>query len=101
MDRMYLIFEILAILFCLHGLYGQKFKWNIYTILYIGLEVMVYQISNVYEQAQYLELVVYIMMFIYLWVQFKKNLRINIINYILCVLIIAVLQVICYLVSAD
>lgn len=97
MDRMYLIFEILAILFCLHGLYGQKFKWNIYTILYIGLEVMVYQISNVYEQAQYLELVVYIMMFIYLWVQFKKNLRINIINYILCVLIIAVLQVICYL----
>lgn len=96
-EKVYLVFEILAFLFCLYGLYGQKFQWNIYTILCIGLEVMFYQIADVSTIIRYFEPIVFLMLFIYLRIQFKGKWRTSIINFILCILISLTLQLICYI----
>lgn len=97
-ERFYLVFEILAVLLCLHGLYGQKFKWNIYTILFMGIEIASYQIEYTYGQRiKYWEILIYILLFLYSKVQFKESWKDSLVNYVLCIVLTAVLQVICYL----
>lgn len=97
-ERFYLVFEILAVLLCLHGLYGQKFKWNIYTILFMGIELASYQIEYTYGYwIKYWEIGIYILLLLYSKVQFKEPWKYSLINYILCIVLTAVLQVICYL----
>lgn len=97
-ERFYLVFEILAVLLCLHGLYGQKFKWNIYTILFMGIELASYQIEYISGQPmKYWEIVLYLLLFLYSKVQFKESWKDSLINYILCIVMTAVLQIICYL----
>ncbi|MBO5057769.1 MAG: GHKL domain-containing protein [Lachnospiraceae bacterium] len=97
-ERFYLVFEILAVLLCLHGLYGQKFKWNIYTLLFMGIELASYQIEYICSRPmKYWEIVLYLLLFLYSKVQFKESWRDSLINYILCMVSTAVLQMICYL----
>lgn len=95
-DRFYLIFEVLAVLFCLHGLYESKFKWNIYVILCMGMELIVYQITEKYDQFYYYKIFIFLMLFLYAKLQFKQSWRIGIINYVLCLVVTTVIQLICY-----
>lgn len=95
-DRFYLIFEILAVLLCLHGLHGEKFKWNIYTILFIAVEFIAYQIEEVYTPVKYWQILLYILLFIYSKIQFKRNWKESMINYALCIVLSAIMQMICY-----
>lgn len=95
-NRFYLMFEMLAILFCLHGLYGTKFKWNIYVILCIGTELVVYQITEKYDYIQCYRMIIFLMLFLYAKLQFNQSWKIDIINYVLCLLITAVIQLTCY-----
>lgn len=95
-DRFYLILEILAVLLCLHGLYGEKFKWNIYTVLFIAVEFIAYQIEDVYAPVKHWEILLYALLFLYSKIQFKCNWKENMINYALCIVLCSVMQMICY-----
>lgn len=95
-DRFYLILEILAVLLCLHGLYGEKFKWNIYTVLFIAVEFIAYQIEDVYAPVKHWEIFLYIILFIYSLMQFKYTIRECVINYMLCLVLTTVMQLVCY-----
>lgn len=76
----------------------SKFKWNIYTILFMGIELASYQIEYTYGyRIKYWEIGIYILLLLYLKVQFKEPWKDSLINYILCIVLTAVLQVICYL----
>ena len=96
-ERFYLIFEILAVLLCLHGLYGEKFKWNIYVILLIGSEFVVYQIDNIYSLPIPAECIIYLFLLIFSIAQFKRKAKETIVNYAICIILSVLLQLICYL----
>lgn len=95
-DRFYLIFEILAVFLCLHGLYREKFKWNICVILCIGMELVAYQLADMYGQKGYYKVFMFLLLFIYAKVQFKYPWKSSIINYLLCIIVTAIMQMVCY-----
>lgn len=95
-DRLYLVSEIIAVLLCLHGLYGEKFGWNIYTILLIGIEFVVYQMNLFWDRDAFLKIFVGILIYIYSIVRFRKTWKCNLLNCILCIVIASVMQLICY-----
>lgn len=95
-DRFYLILEILAVLLCLHGLYGEKFKWNSYTILFVVIEFIAFQVEDTYNLVTYRKIILYVMLFVYSKLQFRSSLRKNVINYILCIVLTIMVQLICY-----
>lgn len=95
-ERFYLIFEILAVLLCLHGLYGEKFKWNIYTISFIGIEFVAYQAEETFGHNIILKVIFYILIYAYSIIQFHKPFKNSVLNYVLCMVISAILQMLCY-----
>jgi len=95
-DRLYLVFEIIAVLLCLHGLYGEKFKWNIYTILFIGTEFVAYQMEVFFDETAFLKVFVCILIYIYSVLQFQVSWKICLINGVLCVVISSIVQLVCY-----
>ncbi|MCM1127545.1 MAG: GHKL domain-containing protein [Lachnospiraceae bacterium] len=96
-ERLYLIFEILAILFCLYGLYGEKFKWNIYTIALIGIEFVIFQLDYAYSLPISIEGFVYLLLLLYSIVQFKSGIKDAIINFAICIILCVFMQLICYI----
>lgn len=96
-DRFYLILEILAVLLCLHGLYGEKFKWNSYTILFVVIDYIVYQSESACGEIRYCQIIIYFLFILYCKLQFKYSWKINIMNSALCIMITALIQLICYL----
>lgn len=68
----------------------SKFKWNIYTILFMGIELASYQIEYTYGyRIKYWEIGIYILLLLYLKVQFKEPWKDSLINYILCIVLTA------------
>lgn len=64
----------------------------------MGIELASYQIEYTYGyRIKYWEIGIYILLFLYSKVQFKEPWKDSLINYILCIVLTAVLQVICYL----
>lgn len=96
-ERFYLIFEILAVLLCLHGLYGEKFKWNIYTISFIGIEFVAYQVDYIYDLPVSIEGFVYLLFLLYSIIQFRAGIKDILINYVLCIILSVLMQLICYI----
>ncbi len=96
-DRLYLIFEVLALLLCLHGLYDEKFKWNIFTIVFVGVEFVIYQMNVIITLPIAVELVVYLVILFYSILQFRGNVRKTIINYITCIVLCVIVQLLCYI----
>lgn len=96
-ERFYLIFEILAVLLCLHGLYGEKFKWNIYTISFIGIEFVAYQVDYIYDLPVSIEGFVYLLFLLYSIIQFRAGFKEILTNYAICIILSVLLQLICYL----
>lgn len=95
-DRLYLVFEIIAVLLCLHGLYGEKFKWNLYTILLIVIEFAVYRIDFFRNMDVLPKVLVGILIYIYSALRFQKSWKCNLLNCVLCVVMASVVQLICY-----
>ena len=96
-ERFYLIFEILAVLLCLHGLYGEKFKWNIYTISFIGIEFVIYQVDYVYGLPVSVEGLVYLLFLLYSIMQFRAGIKDTLVNYAICIILSVLMQLICYI----
>lgn len=94
-----LLLEILSIIFCIHYLYGEKFRLDIATTSYLAIHMIIMTSMNYYELPPIYSMSTYIIMFIYCGIRFGLNLKAMVINNILYIVIIGVMQIIitmCY-----
>ncbi len=94
-ENIYLIFEILAVLFCLYGLFGVKMKWGTGILLFSGAELAVCQAAAACGHFWYYKLFMLLLLLVHAKLQFRRSLKITMINYVLCLVVSTTLQLIC------
>lgn len=89
---LYVLFEALSIIFCIHYLYGVRPKFDIMTIGYIVYEISLMEIIFVFCLDSKWSLMIYPGILIYCILKFGLNLKKIIINNILNIATIGILQ---------
>lgn len=89
---LYLLFEVLAVIFCLHYLYDETVRFDAPTIVLIVVELLWMNAMYQLEWNQGLSLLIYPMIMIYCGIKFGFDIKKIIVNNILCLLILTVLQ---------
>lgn len=97
LDVIYRLFEMLALLVCLHNFYGVKFKLDIYNIGFISLELVFMQMmqDNIVSKEMYF--LMYIMYFIYAYIRFNEDIKKVLLKCMLAVSLVVCLQMIVYI----
>lgn len=97
LDVIYRLFEMLALLVCLHNFYGVKFKLDIYNIGFISLELVFMQMiqDNIVSKEMYF--LMYIMYFIYAYIRFNEDIKKVLLKCMLAVLVAGCLQMLVYI----
>ena len=94
-------FEILAVLFCVHYLYGEKLKFDLLTCGYIFLEVLWMCVAMVFHLDQGWSLLMHIATIVYCGIKFEFHIKTILINNILCVGILMLIQALIMLVFSK
>lgn len=89
-----LFLEILSVVFCLHCLYGKKFKLDIITTSFLALYMIAMAALNYYGLPQIFSILIYPFIVIYCGIRFGWKWRALIINNVLYIVIIGVIQLI-------
>lgn len=89
-----LLLEQIAILFCLHCLYGEKFKFDIKTTSYLTLYMIIMVLINYYHLPSAFSLITYVIIALYCGLKFRFKLKELIINNILYMVIVGGIQLI-------
>lgn len=88
----YILFEMMAIVFCLHFLYGERIRGDIVTISFILAEYIWMKLIYFYDLGNNPSLLLFPVMLLYCMMRFGKRIRMAFINSTLCVLIVGSLQ---------
>lgn len=91
-ERLYPLLEIVAIIYCLHGIYDKKISLKLSTVFLILGDMILLECVNHYSADPVWSLVTYWLIAIYILIEFPCNLRGFIIGNMLYVMIIGVLQ---------
>lgn len=91
-ERACLLLEALAVVVCLHHLYGEKFKLDIITTAFLSINIIIMTIINYYGLSRTYALIIYPIIMIYCGIQFGFKWRAIIINNILYMIIIGGIQ---------
>ena len=91
-ERIYLVFEIMAVFIFLYGLYGVKFDLNFHLVLCISIELILCYIAEIYGQFVYSRIITCMILFAYAKAELKGVWRKTIINFILCLIAVSVIQ---------
>ena len=97
MLRLALLLEILAAVVCIHCIYGRKIKFNIVTVVFCLVSVIILDIINTLEMSGVSTLVIYILFFAYCLIEFKQSVRLTIFKEWLFVIIFSAFQFMCLL----
>ena len=89
-----LLLEALSIVFCLHCLYGEKFKLDIETTSFLAIYMIIMTALNYYESPKMYSLIIYPIIVLYCGIKFGFKLGEMIINVILCIIIVGITQMI-------
>lgn len=89
---LYVLLEMIAIVFCLHFLYGERIRCDIVTISFIIVEFVWMKVIYFYKLGNNPSLLLFPIMIWYCMVRFGKRIRMVLVNSTLCVLIIGSLQ---------
>lgn len=89
-----LLLEILSFTFCLHMLYGEKFKLDIATISLLSVCMIILAAMNYYDSPSIYSMIIYPIMFIYCGVRFEFKIKLILINLVFCVVIVGVIQIV-------
>lgn len=89
---LYVLFEILSIVLCLHYLYGEKFRLDKITIVFLIVEMSWMLLIYYMPLDQRLSLVIYPVIALYCGFKFGFKLRKILVNNILYIIIIGMLQ---------
>ena len=89
-----LLLEALSFVVCLHCLYGEKFRFDIATVCFLSINMIVMTAINYLSLPKVYTLIIYPIIFIYCGVRFGFCVRVLLIKMVLCVTIIGVVQTI-------
>lgn len=95
LERLYLVIEIIAIIFCACGVFGKKFRFDLATIVFIAVEVFTLQLIDIKDIPYAHDSIVYIELFVYCIVEFKCDIWNLLFGYCIVLFISIVLQTIC------
>ena len=91
---LYVVFEAIAVLLLLHTLYGKKICWNIYSIAFVVIDYILMLATKLFGVNQNLSVMIYPLLAIYCFVQFKSKIQEIIVNIVLSVIILLGIQLI-------
>lgn len=96
LEVMYRLFEMMALLVCLHNFSGKKFKLDVYNMGFILLELAFMQMikDNIVSKEMYF--LMYIMYFIYAYIKFRADIKIVVLKCLLSISFTVCLQMIIY-----
>lgn len=83
---LYVVFEAIAVLLLLHTLYGKKICWNIYSIAFVVIDYILMLATKLFGVSQNLSVMIYPLLAIYCFVQFKSKIQEIIVNIVLAVI---------------
>ena len=98
-ERIYSLIDALAVLVCLHQLYGKKFRLDILTVSFLSIDMIIMTTIIYYELPKVYSLIIYPIIMIYCGIKFGFKWREIIINSILYLIILGGIQIIliiCY-----
>ncbi len=93
-ERIYLLLEALSVVICLHRLYNEKFKLDIFTTCFLVIDMIIMTTVSYYDLSRIYTMIIYPIIWVYCGFRFGFKWRALIINNILCIAIIGVIQVI-------
>ena len=82
-----LLLEALSIIYCLHCLYGEKFKLDIATTSFLAIDMIIMTIINYYELSKVYTMIIYPMIVDYCGIRFGFKIKEMITNVIVCIII--------------
>lgn len=88
------VFEAIAVLLLLHTLYGKKICWNIYSIAFVVIDYILMLATKLFGVSQNLSVMIYPLLAIYCFVQFKSKIQEIIVNIVLAVIMLLGIQLI-------
>lgn len=91
-DILSLLFEIVAVVCCLHYLYGEKLRFDVMTIGFIVLEMSCLLCVNRFTTDNRWSLIMYPMVMLYCGLKFGFNMKAIVVNNILYMAIISRIQ---------
>lgn len=89
---LYILFEFLSILLCLHYLYGEKLRFDLITLSVIAIEIIWMQVIYCFGWDLRLSLAIYPVIMLYCGIKFGFHIKPILINNILYVIILGFLQ---------
>lgn len=89
-----LLLEALSIVFCIHCLYGEKFRLDIVTTSYLAIYMIIMTTINYYELPKVYTMIIYPIIFVYCGMRFGFHLKTLIINNILYLAILSGTQIV-------
>lgn len=91
---LYVVFKAIAVLLLLHTLYGKKICWNIYSIAFVVIDYILMLATKLFGVSQNLSVMIYPLLAIYCFVQFKSKIQEIIVNIVLAVIMLLGIQLI-------
>ena len=91
---LYVVFEAISVLLLLHTLYGKKICWNIYSIAFVVIDYILMLATKLFGVSQNLSVMIYPLLAIYCFVQFKSKIQEIIVNIVLAVIMLLGIQLI-------
>lgn len=92
------LMEILSFLYMVAAVYNVKMKYNIYTVVFIVLELFLLSGMNNYGFPSYLLGFSYLLMFIYCLINYESSIKETIVKCVLASVGISIIQMLCYFV---
>lgn len=90
---LYLLFEVLAAVFCLHYLYGEKVRAERTTVGFIIIELFIMHVIYFLHLGQGWTLIIYPIICIYCGMKFEFNFKSIFVNVILYILLVGGIQI--------
>ena len=92
-DVLYVMLEALAVILCLHALYGKKFTFDKYTVGFIIFDCMFMTAIRIFRWNQMISMAVYVTILIYCLLEFGREIKSLFVNLILLAIIIPSIQI--------
>ncbi len=89
---LYVLLEALAIVVCLHYLYGEKIRADFKTIAFIIIDLIIMMSIYYFSLNDALSLLIYVFMIIYSGTRFGFRFRPILINNVVCIMLVGLLQ---------
>lgn len=89
---LYLLFEVLAVVCCLHYLYGRKVQYNVITLAFVIMEMLWMLLIHSFGLNHSFTFVMYLGMLIYCGLNFGLSIKNILINNILCIIFVGTIQ---------